>query len=344
MEVDSDGDAGDLIGNPNVNVILSPIEGDPNFPPFGDPNFNPNPYYTDEESLEDPGYNDDDIDFTTTASDNTTTGSLLYNDRRNELFRRNAKRKALKTLAKKRQRKIAAAKNRKKPQIIPEFDNDKIIIDDEGEVIMTDPDNALIDYNSTVPYYKEIIQLPADNDSHMTDVRTKNLVLKRKRPQDESATVKKYIAGTDINARSVWDVALPIQDEVIEINEEGGEEEDIKPDINSDGLATVDIHTMHKMPWVDFSIVLRENNAERREQAIMELIQNNMPDNNDQYYIYPDQETNTFSVELDENAEEVQDFIENIRVIDAKLKIGHLSIKERKRLKNEKKNTTKILK
>ena len=166
LEVDSDGDAGDLIGNPNVNVILSPIEGDPNFPPFGDPNFNPNPYYTDEESLEDPGYNDDDIDFTTTASENTTTGSLLYNDRRNELFRRNAKRKALKTLAKKRQRKIAAAKNRKKPQIIPEFDNDKIIIDDEGEVIMTDPDNALIDYNSTVPYYKEIIQLPADNDSY----------------------------------------------------------------------------------------------------------------------------------------------------------------------------------
>ena len=83
---------------------MPPIEGDPNFPPFGDPNFDPNPYYTDEESLEGPGYNDDDIDFTITASDNTTTGSFLYNDRRNELFRRNAKRRALKTLAKKRQK------------------------------------------------------------------------------------------------------------------------------------------------------------------------------------------------------------------------------------------------
>ena len=61
---------------------------------------------------------------------------------------------------------------------------------------------------------------------------------------------------------------------------------------------------MRKMPWVDFSIVLRENNAERRQQAIMELLQNNMPDNNDQYYIYHDQETNSFSVELDENAGE----------------------------------------
>ena len=44
----------------------------------------------------------------------------------------------------------------------------------------------------------------------MTDVRTKNIVLKRKRPQDESVTVKKYIAGTDINARSIWDVELLI--------------------------------------------------------------------------------------------------------------------------------------
>ena len=132
---------------------------------------------------------------------------------------------------------------------------------------------------------------------------------------------------------------LPVpKDEVVEIDEGDGEEEGIKPNINGDSLATVDIHTMRKMPWVEFSIVLRENDAERREQAIMELLQNNMPDNNDQYYIYHDQETNTFSVELDENAEEVQDFIEDIRVIDTKLKIGKLSVKERKRLKNEKKD------
>ena len=96
VEVDSDGDAGDLIGNRNVNVILSPIEGDPNFPPFGDPNFDPNPYYTDEEAVEDPGYNDD-IDFTITANENKTTSSLLYSNRRNELFRRNARRRTLKT-------------------------------------------------------------------------------------------------------------------------------------------------------------------------------------------------------------------------------------------------------
>ena len=347
VEVDNDDDAGNLIGNPNVNVILPPIEGDPNFPLLGNPNFDPNPYDTDEESVEDLGYNDDDIDFNIIADENTTTSSLLYTDRRNELLRQNARRRALETLAKKRQRKAAAAeaaRNTKKPQMIPEFDNDKIIIDDEGEVTITEPENAQIDYNSVMPYYNEVIQLPGNNDSHMADVRTKNLVLKRKRPQDESVAVKKYIAGSDINARSVWDVALPIpKDEVVEIDEGDGEEEDIKPNINGDSLATVDINTMCKMPWVDFSIVLRENDAERREQAIMKLLQNNMPDNNDQCYIYHDQETNTFSAELDENAEEVQDIIEDIRVIDAKLNVEYLSVKERKRLKNEKKRLLKFL-
>ena len=50
----------------------------------------------------------------------------------------------------------------------------------------------------------------------------------------------------------------------------------------------------------------------KREELIMTLLQNNMPDDNDRYYIYHDQETNTFSVELDEDAEEVRDLIEGI--------------------------------
>ena len=119
VDVDDVNDPGNLIGNPNVNVILPPLQGDPNFPPIGDPNWDSNPYYTDEESVEDPGYNDDDIDFVVTpitTDENTTTGSLLYRDRRNELYRRNARRRALNILAKKRQRKVAAAKGRKNPK------------------------------------------------------------------------------------------------------------------------------------------------------------------------------------------------------------------------------------
>ena len=81
--IDSDDDIGEIIGNPDVNVILPPLEGDQNI-------IDPNPYYTDE----DPGYTDGDIDFTVTAS-------TPYRDRRNEILRRRSKRRALKTLAKK---------------------------------------------------------------------------------------------------------------------------------------------------------------------------------------------------------------------------------------------------
>ena len=313
INVEDVNDPGNLIGNPNVNIILPPLEGNLNFPPLGDPNWDPNPYLgSDEESVEDPCYNDDDIDFVVTpitADENTTTGSLLYNNRRNEIYRRNARRRALNILAKKRQRKAAASKKRyknKKNKIIPEFDNNKIVIDEEGEVTIVEPDNVQINYdtNSVLPYYNEVIQLP-NNDTHMPDVRTKNLVLKRKHPE-EGMAVKKYISGTDITNRNIWNVSAPfVNDEVIEIESDSDVEEiiDVKPYINQSGLTTVDINTMKKMPWVDFNIILTENDAERREQVIMDLLQNNMPHDNDQYYIYHDQESNTFSVELDEDAD-----------------------------------------
>ena len=101
---------------------------------------------------------------------------------------------------------------------------------------------------------------------------------------------------------------------------------------------------MRQMPWVDFSIVLREDDAERREEAIMKLLQNNIPDDGDLYYIYHDQETNTFSVEVDEDAEEVRDLIEGVYVTDAQLKFENYSARERKELKNKRKRIIEILK
>ena len=349
INVDNVNDPGNLIGNPNVNVILPPLEGDLNFPPLGDPNWDPNPYLgPDEESVEDPRYNDDDIDCVVTpitADENTTTGSLLYNNRRNEIYRRNARRRALNILAKKRQRKAAASKKRyknNKNKIIPEFDNNKIVIEEEGEVTIVEPDNVQINYDtkSVLPYYNEVIQLP-NNDTHMPDVRTKNLILKRKHAE-EGMAVKKYISGTDITNRNIWNVSAPfVNDEVIEIESDSDVEEiiDVKPYINQSGLATVDINTMKKMPWVDFNIILTENDAERCEQVIMDLLQNNMPHDNDQYYIYHDQESNTFSIELDEDADEIRDLVERARVIDARLKIEYMTAKERKDLKKQKKKT-----
>ena len=118
---------------------------------------------------------------------------------------------------------------------------------------------------------------------------------------------------------------------------------DVTPYINQSGLATVDIHTMRKMPWIDFNIILTENDPEKREQVIMDLLQNNVPHDNDQYYIYHDQETNTFSVELDEDADEIRDLVERARVIDPRLKIEYLTAKERKNLKTQKKKLLTFL-
>ena len=332
--IDSDDDIGEIIGNPDVNVILPPLEGDQNI-------IDPNPYYTDEEQVEDPGYTDDDIDFTVTAS-------TPYRDRRNEILRRRSKRRALKTLAKKRARKIAAIKNRKtenKP--IPELDENKIIIDEYGEVTLTDPDNMAAEFKSLVSY-NQIVQLPPEQNEIRMDPITRNLILKRKLPKDDIVNVKKYIAGTNITNRNVWDATPAItigeQNEINAEEQRGDDkEQDIKPFLFNNGLASVDINTMRNMPWVDFSVVLRENDAEKREEAIMTLLQNNLPDDNDRYYIYHDQEANTFSVEVDEDQEELGDLIERIYVIDAQLKLEAYSAKERKELKKRRKRYLEIL-
>ena len=52
----------------------------------------------------------------------------------------------------------------------------------------------------------------------------------------------------------------------------------------------------------------------------------------DLYYIYHDPETNVFSIKKDELANEITDFVETIRVIDARLRVEDLYPKERTRL------------
>ena len=50
------------------------------------------------------------------------------------------------------------------------------------------------------------------------------------------------------------------------------------------------------------------------------------------YYIYHEEQTNTFSIEVDENSDELQDFVEGILTIDARLRVQDLSPEERKSL------------
>ena len=94
--------------------------------------------------------------------------------------------------------------------------------------------------------------------------------------------------------------------------------------------ATVDANTMRRMPWVDFNVVLDNTEKYKREQVIFEILQASRPNSGDDiYYIYQDPETNVFSIKTDEIADEIQDFVENIRIIDAKLALEVLSNKER---------------
>ena len=87
---------------------------------------------------------------------------------------------------------------------------------------------------------------------------------------------------------------------------------------------------MQRMPWVDFNVVLDNTEKHNREQVIFDILQANMSNSGDDiYYVYQDPETNVFSIKADEIAEEIQDFVENIRIIDAKLALEALSKKER---------------
>ena len=95
-------------------------------------------------------------------------------------------------------------------------------------------------------------------------------------------------------------------------------------------LATVDVETVQRMPWVDFNVVLDNTEKYNREQIIFDILQANMPNSGDDiYYVYQDPETHVFSIKTDKIAEEIKDFVENIRIIDAKLALEALSKKER---------------
>ena len=95
-------------------------------------------------------------------------------------------------------------------------------------------------------------------------------------------------------------------------------------------LATADANTMRRMPWVDFNVVQDNTEKYKREQVIFDILQANMPNSGDDvYYIYQDPETNVFSIKTDKIADEIQDFVKNVQIIDAKLAIEVLSNKER---------------
>ena len=213
-----------------------------------------------------------------------------------------------------------------------EIDEDKFVVTVDGDVILTEPDNIQIDYKPIVPYSEGVIQLPLEVE--MEEVKTKNLVLKRKQPKNEGVNIKKK-SETEVKVRDVKSDIITISDD---------DDDDAKPDVKPKirikpepgNTSAVDANTMRRLPWVNFNEILRETKVKKREQVIFDILQRNLPESNDTYYVYHDQETNTFSIEVDENAE-VQNLIESVYIIDAKLETQDLSDKERSELKRTRK-------
>ena len=203
--------------------------------------------------------------------------------------------------------------------ISKEMETDKIILTDDSDVMLIDPDNIQKDEKPFKFLSEDVVELPSEEED-MEVVRTKTIVLKRKNTNNEVAQVKKQKLDTEIAVRGV----VPKKEHEIPAN--------------------ADIPTIERLPWVDFKTILDNTDLNKRTQVILDILQNNMPISGDDiYYIYHDQKTNTFSIEVDENSDEIQDFFEGILVIDARLKIEDLSKKDRTYLKKLRKSKLQVL-
>ena len=68
---------------------------------------------------------------------------------------------------------------------------------DDGDVILTEPENMQVEEKQVIPLSNDSIMLPPEED--MSDIiSTKNILLKRKQPNLPVAQIKKMKNETDI--------------------------------------------------------------------------------------------------------------------------------------------------
>ena len=76
------------------------------------------------------------------------------------------------------------------PLIAPtEIDQNKIILTDDGDIILTEPDNMQVEEKSFTRISEGVVALPPEENMEVT--KTKSIVLKRKNPKNEIAKVEK---------------------------------------------------------------------------------------------------------------------------------------------------------
>ena len=155
-----------------------------------------------------------------------------------------------------------------------------------------------VEYKPLEQVSNEVVALPPEEEMNLD--RTHNIILKRKNPNNELANIKKIKNETDLRVRDV--VKHPIQRKLEKKIKKTAEiliGKSTSGMIKS-GLASVDISTMKRLPWIDFDTILENTEAEKREKVILDILQNNLPDSaNDIYYIYHDENTNTYSIEVE---------------------------------------------
>ena len=221
---------------------------------------------------------------------------------------------------------------------------------DDGDVILTEPDNMQVEEKQLVPLSNDSIMLPPEEN--MTDIiSTKNIVVKRNKPDISVGQIKKNKNETDISIKhpifrkmekqkkadkrlakaiasgkpleiKIKDELLAIEgpDELLAIEGPRGLPALMPP--STAPLASVDAETMQRLPWVDFNVVLDNTDKHNRKQVIFDILQANMKNmGEDLYFIDHDPQTNIFSIKKDENADDITDLVESIRVIDARLAI-----------------------
>ena len=87
--------------------------------------------------------------------------------------------------------------------LIPkEMDTDKIILTDDGDVMLIDPDNMQKDEKPFNFVSENVVELPSEEED-MEVVRTNNIVLKRKNINNEVAQVTKQKLHAEIAVRDV---------------------------------------------------------------------------------------------------------------------------------------------
>ena len=88
-----------------------------------------------------------------------------------------------------------------------EIDEKKFQLTDDGDVILTEPDNIQFKHKPLDILSERVVALPPEEDMEL--VRIKNLILKRKQPNNTFANIKKIKNETDVTVRDV----VPIKEE-----------------------------------------------------------------------------------------------------------------------------------